>query len=189
MTRDRSIRGARFGTVCALVLGCVLLSIAVAQDDSTKKPASPNSSTHKSTSAATKSSNKASSSKKRRKKSARVRGQQKIDSERAQAIQEALIREHYLSGTATGKWNQASEEAMRRYQADNGWQSKTVPDSRALIKLGLGPSKDHLLNPESAMTTVPAAPKADALAPTSHSAPPAADPAPASNQTDPPQPQ
>jgi len=72
-----------------------------------------------------------------RKKSARVRGQQKIDSERAQAIQEALIREHYLSGEATGTWNQSSEEAMRRYQADNGWQSKTVPDARALIKLGL----------------------------------------------------
>ena len=178
MTRDRSIRRARLGTVCALVVGCALLSAAVAQDDSTKKSAGPNSSTHKGTSAATKSSNKTSSSKKRRKKSARVRGQQKIDSERAQAIQEALIREHYLSGTATGKWNQASEEAMRRYQADNGWQSKTVPDSRALIKLGLGPSKDQLLNPESAMTTVPDAPKAEPVRPASHSATPAADPLP-----------
>ena len=34
---------------------------------------------------------------------------------------------------------------------DQGWQSKTVPDSRALIRLGLGPNHDHLLNPESAM--------------------------------------
>jgi hypothetical protein len=113
-----------------------------------------------------------------RKKSARVRGQQKIDSERAQAIQEALIREHYLSGEATGTWNQSSEEAMRRYQADNGWQSKTVPDARALIKLGLGPSKDHLLNPDSAMTTVPDAPRAEPMATTSHSAPPTTDSAP-----------
>lgn len=176
MTRDRSpIRRTRFGL--ALVLGCALLSGAVAQDDSAKKSA-PNSAEHKNTSAAAKSSNKAASSKKRRKKSARLRGQQKIDSERAQAIQEALIREHYLSGSATGKWNQASEEAMRRYQADNGWQSKTVPDSRALIKLGLGPSKDQLLNPESAMTTVPDAPKAEPMRPASHSATPAADPLP-----------
>ena len=113
-----------------------------------------------------------------RKKSARVRGQQKIDSERAQAIQEALIREHYLTGEATGTWNQSSEEAMRRYQADNGWQSKTVPDSRALIKLGLGPSKDHLLNPDSAMTTVPDAPRAEPMATTSHSAAPTIDSAP-----------
>ena len=128
----------------------------------------------KSTSAQKTSSAKSHSSgtrKKSRKKTARVKGQQKIDSERAQAIQEALIREHYLSGEATGTWNQASEEAMRRYQSDNGWQSKTVPDSRALIKLGLGPSKDGLLNPESAMTTVPDRPRAETAAPTSHSAP------------------
>jgi hypothetical protein len=117
-------------------------------------------------------------------KPARVRGQQKIDSERAHAIQEALIREHYLSGEATGTWNQASEEAMRRYQADHGWQSKEVPDSRALIKLGLGPSKDHLLNPESAMTTVPDPPRAEPMPTTSHSAAPGTDPAPASSQTD-----
>ena len=45
-----------------------------------------------------------------RKKSVKARGQQKIDSERAQAIQEALIREHYLTGEATGTWNQSSEE-------------------------------------------------------------------------------
>ncbi|MGA9510294.1 MAG: putative peptidoglycan binding domain-containing protein [Candidatus Sulfotelmatobacter sp.] len=83
------------------------------------------------------------------------RGQQKIDSERAEAIQGALIREHYMTGQPTGTWNQASEDAMRRYQADHGWQSKEVPDSRALISLGLGPSNDHLLNPESAMTSAP----------------------------------
>jgi hypothetical protein len=85
-----------------------------------------------------------------------ARGQQKIDPERAQEIQEALVREHYLSGEAAGTWNQASEDAMRRYQSDHGWQSKAVPDSRALISLGLGPSHDHLLNPDSAMTSEPA---------------------------------
>jgi hypothetical protein len=104
-----------------------------------------------------------------------ARGQQKIDPERAQAIQEALIREHYLSGQAAGTtWNQTSEDAMRRYQSDHGWQSKTVPDSRALISLGLGPSHDHLLNPESAMTTAPESPRAASLTPASHSADPGA---------------
>ncbi len=89
-----------------------------------------------------------------------------------------------MTGEATGTWNEASEQAMRRYQADHGWQSKTVPDSRALIKLGLGPSKDHLLNPESAMTTVPDAPRAEPLPTASHSTPPAADPAPPANPND-----
>ena len=52
---------------------------------------------------------------------------------------------------------------MQRYQADNGWQSKSVPDSRALIKLGLGPNHDHLLNPESAMTSQPEAFRAEPM--------------------------
>ena len=121
-------------------------------------------------SSATLHNSKSKHSSSRNKKTAR--GQQKIDSERAQAIQEALIREHYLSGDPTGKWNDDSEAAMRRYQADHGWQSKTVPDSRALISLGLGPNHDHLLNPESAMTTGPFPPRAEPLAPTSNSADP-----------------
>lgn len=85
------------------------------------------------------------------------RGQQAIDPARAREIQTALIRQHYMQGEPSGTWDSATQAAMQRYQADQGWQSKEIPDSRALIKLGLGPSSDHLLNPESAMTT-PAAP-------------------------------
>ena len=86
------------------------------------------------------------------------RGQQKIDAERTHQIQEALIRQHYLQGEPSGKWDASTEAALRKFQADNGWQSKTVPDSRALIRLGLGPNHDHLLNPESAMTSTPETP-------------------------------
>ena len=91
------------------------------------------------------------------KKAPKKRGQQAIDTTRAREIQSALIREHYMQGEPSGTWDADTQAAMQRYQADQGWQSKTTPDSRALIKLGLGPSRDHLLNPESAMTT-PAAP-------------------------------
>jgi hypothetical protein len=66
-------------------------------------------------------------------------GQQEIQPERATAIQDALIREKYLSGGSNGQWDTRTQAAMARYQADNGWQSKVTPDSRALIKLGLGP--------------------------------------------------
>ncbi len=93
----------------------------------------------------------------RGKKGSRKRGQQAIDSTRAREIQTALIREHYMQGEPTGKWDASTQAAMQKYQADQGWQSKQIPDSRALIKLGLGPSHDHLLNPESAMT-MPATP-------------------------------
>ena len=107
------------------------------------------------TAPATHHATKKSGHKKSRKTSSRHRGQQKIDAQRARTIQEALIREHYLSGKPSGTWDAATQAAMQKYQADNGWQSKTTPDSRALIKLGLGPDHEHLLNPESAMTSPP----------------------------------
>lgn len=183
------VRKFALGAICALALSCLITPYAVAgqSSDSMAKKRSTKSTTaskqsttsgHRST-RTSKSASSHTGSKKHssRKKSSKVRGQQKIDSDRAQQIQEALIREHYLTGDATGTWNEASEEAMRRYQADHGWQSKTVPDSRALISLGLGPSKDHLLNPESAMTTTPSAPKSQAVPTTSQSSPATADPA------------
>ena len=79
--------------------------------------------------------------------------QEKMEGDRVREVQSALIREHYLTGEPTGVWDQKSQNAMLKLQAENGWQTKIVPDSRALIKLGLGPSNDHLLNPETAITS------------------------------------
>jgi hypothetical protein len=62
-----------------------------------------------------------------------------MDTERATAIQSALIKQGYLSGEPSGKWDADSMSAMQKLQSDNGWQTKIVPDSRAIIKLGLGP--------------------------------------------------
>lgn len=89
-------------------------------------------------------------SKRSRKVSRKSRGQQGIDPDRAREIQAALIREHYLDGEPSGVWDAQTKSALTKYQNDNGWQTKVLPDSRALIKLGLGPSKEGLLNPESA---------------------------------------
>ena len=68
--------------------------------------------------------------------------QRAIDDTRATAIQTALIKQGYLSGEATGHWDNDTEAAMQKLQADNGWQTKLIPDSRAIIKLGLGPNHD-----------------------------------------------
>jgi hypothetical protein len=115
----------------------------------------------KSTVHSTSSSSRHKNSSKTKKTASGKRGQQKIDPQRARAIQQALIREHYLSGDPSGIWDDETQKAMQKFQADNGWQDKTTPDSRALIKLGLGPDHGHLLNPESAMT----APHAEAITP------------------------
>jgi siroheme synthase len=63
-----------------------------------------------------------------------------MDHDRASAIQTALIKQGYLSGDASGVWDAQSMAAMQKLQSDNGWQTRIVPDSRALIKLGLGPT-------------------------------------------------
>jgi hypothetical protein len=183
------------GAGCALALACAcappaaLAQQSAADSNSTgvktgsAAPAKTNPASHapagtqaksSATAATHNSKSKSASLRRKSRRKTTARGQQKIDPERAQEIQQALIREHYLNGEASGSWNQASEDAMRRYQADHGWQSKTVPDSRALISLGLGPSHDHLLNPESAMTSGLDAPRASvnsgSQSPASHSA-------------------
>ncbi len=154
--------GGSISTVC-LSVGCTVLlacSMLLAQTHSGRSAEKKSRAKVQATSAHP----TAHRSKKTRKSAkSRKRGQQKIDSARVREIQEALIREHYLTGTASGTWDARSQSAMQRYQADNGWQSKSVPDSRALIKLGLGPNHDHLLNPESAMTSPPESLRAEPM--------------------------
>lgn len=96
-------------------------------------------------------------------RSHRLHGQQAIDPERATQIQQALIREHYLTTEANGRWDATTEAAMQKYQADQGWQTHLMPDSRALLKLGLGPDYSTAINaknstfaPPPPVNTIPA---------------------------------
>lgn len=89
-------------------------------------------------------------------KTHKLHGQQAIEPQRVTEIQQALIRQHYLSGDANGKWDATTEAAMQKYQADQGWQTKLMPDSRAIKKLGLGPDYSGAINAKSASFTPPA---------------------------------
>lgn len=53
-------------------------------------------------------------------------------------------------GQPSGAWDARTKGALERYQAENGWQTKRIPDARALIKLGLGPDHANLINPGTA---------------------------------------
>ncbi len=75
-----------------------------------------------------------------------------IDPARATELQTALIKYGYLTGPASGTWDAQTQAAMQKLQADNGWQTKLVPDSRAIIKLGLGPAQDNIASLQSAVT-------------------------------------
>jgi hypothetical protein len=100
----------------------------------------------------------------------KLHGQQAIDSQRVTEIQQALIREHYLTGEPSSKWDSGTQAAMLKFQADQGWQTKITPDSRALIKLGLGPNHSDAINAGSGVNfntlTTPASAPASSTAPT-----------------------
>ncbi len=85
----------------------------------------------------------------------KIHGQQAIDPARVTLIQQALIREHYLTGEASGNWDAATVSAMQKYQGDQGWQTKLTPDSRALKKLGLGPDYSSAINAQNSTFTPP----------------------------------
>ena len=89
-------------------------------------------------------------------KSHKLHGQQAIDATRVTQIQQALIREHYLSGEPNGNWDATTQAAMQKLQSDQGWQTRLTPDSRALKKLGLGPDYSGAINAEGASFTPPA---------------------------------
>jgi len=137
-------------------LGVALLSAGLAVGASaatktttpSKKPAASKPTSKKVASKSRKKVSSRKNSRRARRGAWRRRGQQAMDAQRTRQIQEALVREKYLSGEPTGTWDDRSKQAMMKYQADNGWQTKVVPDSRALIKLGLGPSYADL-NPDS----------------------------------------
>jgi hypothetical protein len=87
----------------------------------------------------------------------KVQGQRAIDPDRAREIQTALIHKNYLTGEPSGQWDTETQAAMQKYQSDNGWQTKLTPDSRALIKLGLGPDHSGSLPAAAATTSKPIA--------------------------------
>jgi flagellum-specific peptidoglycan hydrolase FlgJ len=136
-----------------LAVAALLASVATATTSQTKSTKS-SSSSHKS-SKSSKSAKTSSNKSKKKSAKATAHGQHTIDQERTLAIQQALVRDHYLSGEPTGKWDQDTKDALVRLQAENGWQTKVTPDSRALIKLGLGPDKKGLLNPDTAVMSSP----------------------------------
>ncbi len=68
----------------------------------------------------------------------RLRGQKAPTLDRIKEIQAALAREGLYTGTPTGKWDAASVEAMKRFQAAHGLTATGKMDALSLQKLGLG---------------------------------------------------
>jgi peptidoglycan hydrolase-like protein with peptidoglycan-binding domain len=140
-----------------VITGCIGLLLGLpAWAKTAKRSTRHSSSSSKSTSTATAGKkHRAGTKKVNSKKQAWRTRQAAIDNTRVREIQGALIRSHYMDGQPTGAWDARTKSAMEKFQADNGWQTKKVPDSRALIKLGLGPDRANLINPETAFVAQP----------------------------------
>jgi len=140
-------------------LACVgILLLGAGVVGATTRPAQPKTTSQRKSSAVSsrkQNAHLATVSAKSSKKTQKVKGQQVIDGDRARQIQTALTREGYMKGEPSGVWDEPTKDAMTRYQADHGWQTKTLPDSRALIQLGLGPSHKDAINAPAVSANLP----------------------------------
>ena len=139
------------GLLLAAFTAGTLVVPAVSAQSTAKKPAhkrttSSHSSTHKTTVAAhpkststTKTSTSTSKSSKHRKaKSKKVRGQAAPTSDRITEIQQALAQKGAFTGTPSGKWDDDTVAAMKKFQSSNGLNPSGKLDAPTLQKLGLG---------------------------------------------------
>jgi|SRR5579872_1126315 len=68
--------------------------------------------------------------------------------DRYQEIQHALAAKGYLQPEdADGKWNQASMDALKKFQSDQNLEASGKINSLSLIALGLGPKHDTPTKP------------------------------------------
>ncbi len=65
-------------------------------------------------------------------------GQRAPTADRVSEIQQALAKDGSFAGTANGKWDDSTVEAMKKFQAGHGLNPTGKLDARTLNQLGLG---------------------------------------------------
>jgi peptidoglycan hydrolase-like protein with peptidoglycan-binding domain len=126
--------------LAAMAVGSLTLPAAAAAQTSSAhktahKPTTGGTSTKSTTGMAKKSSK---SGKRSSSKSKRVKGQAAPTPERINEIQGALAKNGAFAGEPTGKWDDSTVEAMRKFQASHGLNPSGKMDALTLQKLGLG---------------------------------------------------
>jgi len=115
---------------------------------SSRAPGSHSSTSHAAGESAPAKSTKTGASKSAsRRKSKRVKGQAAPTPDRISEIQEALAKKGAFAGTATGKWDDDTVGAMKKFQASNGLNPTGKLDAPTLQRLGLGSQTAGLAAP------------------------------------------
>jgi len=120
--------------IAVLAVGGLVLPAAVSAQSGTAHKKTTSSSANKTTGG----TKKTVSSKKGSKKSKKVKGQAAPTPERITEVQEALAKNGAYEGTPTGKWDDSTIDAMKKFQATHGLMPTGKFDARTLQKLGLG---------------------------------------------------
>ena len=92
-----------------------------------------------------------SSSRRRSTRTVRARGQQQPTSDRYREIQQALRDAGHLDQEPTGKWDDATVDAMKRFQKAHSLQPSGKINAISLIALGLGPKRGPAPGVESVL--------------------------------------
>jgi peptidoglycan hydrolase-like protein with peptidoglycan-binding domain len=132
--------GGRAGSVAqriklaafATIFACSAASAATTSAAATKHSAFSPQSAHASTQQ-TKSKKKTA-----KRRSHHDIGQKAPTTDRIQEIQSALAREGYYKGDPSGKWDEDTQDAMRRFQEEHNMTGSGKLDALSLQKLGLG---------------------------------------------------
>jgi peptidoglycan hydrolase-like protein with peptidoglycan-binding domain len=92
----------------------------------------------KASSAAKKPGTSAHRSKSSKKSKRRERGQKAPTPDRVSEIQQALSKDGSYGGKPSGKWDEPTVEAMKKFQESHGLNPSGKLDAKSLQKLGLG---------------------------------------------------
>jgi peptidoglycan hydrolase-like protein with peptidoglycan-binding domain len=124
--------------LAAVATAAMLASVAAAQTSSTHKKSAVASGSAAKTSSTAGSAKSGKSSGKKSSRTKKVKGQAAPTPERINEIQEALAKKGAFTGEPTGKWDDSTVEAMKKFQTDNHLNPTGKIDSFTLQKLGLG---------------------------------------------------
>ena len=131
---------AKNATSLPVAAGLGELTSSAAQNATTKKSAS---STKRHTARGKKSSAKS---------KRRERGQKAPTEDRVSEIQQALAKDGSYAGTPSGKWDDSTTEAMKKFQESHGLTPTGKLDARTLQQLGLGSSITGVAPPAPSST-------------------------------------
>lgn len=124
----------RLRTALYLALAAILLAgPGVASGKAQSKASS-----HRRKASAAKSGASKSSRGKASRRGKRQRGQMAPTSDRITEIQQALGKDGSYSGEPTGKWDDSTVDAMRKFQSAHGLNPSGKIDAKTLQQLGLG---------------------------------------------------